>query len=215
MNSEAEPAVSTNSDLYVVPIAGGEAEENHRNPGADNSPAYSPDGKYLAWRTQLRAGYESDRWRLVVMERASGKLTSLTEGLDRWVRLHLVAGFRASFFTVEDRGRQGVQMVAATGGGARAIIPASSTIDEMQFTPDGKTLVYTEQTGSRPARSIPPQSGGAAAQLTRFNDAGLSDLQLPELEEFWVEGAEQARGPQLPAQAARLPRGQEGIRCCS
>jgi dipeptidyl aminopeptidase/acylaminoacyl peptidase len=78
--SDDVPAISTNSDLYVVPISGGEPAKITLNPGADNSPAYSPDGKYLAWRTQLRPGYESDRWRLVTLERATGKLTSLTEG---------------------------------------------------------------------------------------------------------------------------------------
>ena len=60
-------------------------EENHHQSGADNSPQYSPDGKYLAYRAQLRAGYESDRWRLMLLERATGKLTNLTETLDRWV----------------------------------------------------------------------------------------------------------------------------------
>ena len=43
------------------------------NPGADSSPQYSPDGKYIAWRAQFRAGYESDRWRLMVLERATGQ----------------------------------------------------------------------------------------------------------------------------------------------
>ena len=55
------------------------------NPGADSSPHYSPDGKYIAYRAQFRAGYESDRWRLLVLERATGKVTNLTENLDRWV----------------------------------------------------------------------------------------------------------------------------------
>ena len=85
MNADPVPAISTNSDLYVVPINGGEAHKITLNPGADSSPQYSPDGKYIAWRAQFRAGYESDRWRLMVLERATGKVTSLTENLDRWV----------------------------------------------------------------------------------------------------------------------------------
>src|SRR5690242_2449480 len=43
MNSEAVPAVSTNNDLYVVPIGGGTPQKVTGNPGADNSPRYSPD----------------------------------------------------------------------------------------------------------------------------------------------------------------------------
>src|SRR6185436_19213726 len=103
MNADDLAAVSTNSDLYVVPTAGGEIKKITVNPAADSSPRYSPDGKYLAFRSQFRAGYESDRWRLMLLERATGKVTNLTESLDRWV-----ASFTWSpdssrlFFNVED-----------------------------------------------------------------------------------------------------------------
>lgn len=193
-NLDEVPAASTNSDLFVVPIAGGEAKKITINPAADNSPAYSPDGKYLAWRTQARPGYEADRWRLVVLERATGKLTSLTEGVDRWV-----TGFTWSpdsarlFFTVEDRGRQGVQMAPVRGGGARTIITGDSTVDDVRVAPDGKTLVYLQQTGSRPNEIFAASSAGVESQLTRFNETALAGRRLPKIEEFWVEGAEQAR----------------------
>ena len=39
------------------------------SPGSDDAPAYSPDGKYLAFRSQARAGYESDRFRLMLYDR--------------------------------------------------------------------------------------------------------------------------------------------------
>ncbi len=194
MNSDPEPAVSTNSDLYVVPVDGGEAKKITTNPGADNSPQYSPDGKYLAWRMQARAGYESDRWRLAVLDRATGKLNVVTDAVDRWVESFAwTPDSTKLFFTVQDRGRQYVQMVPAAGGGARIVLSGDSTIDDMQFTPDGKTVVYTEQTGSRPTEIYAAPSGGTPAPLTHFNDALLSGYRMPKLEEFWVESADQAR----------------------
>ena len=66
MNADPVPAVSTNTDLYAVPIGGGMARKITLNPGADTSPRYSADGKYLAWRAQVRPGYESDRFRLML-----------------------------------------------------------------------------------------------------------------------------------------------------
>src|SRR5207248_1706577 len=51
MNADDVPATSTNNDLFVVPIAGGTAQKITSNPGADNSPLYSPDGKYIAYRS--------------------------------------------------------------------------------------------------------------------------------------------------------------------
>src|SRR5258708_13635516 len=86
------PATSTNSELFVVPIAGGAAVKVTINPGADNSPQYSPDGKYIAYRGQFRAGYESDRWRLLLLERATGRVVNLTENLDRWVNSFEIFG---------------------------------------------------------------------------------------------------------------------------
>ena len=194
MNADAEPATSTNSDLYVVTLAGGEAKRITANLAADNSPAYSRDGKYLAWRAQSRPGYEADRWRLVVLERATGKLTNISEGLDRWV-----TGFTWApdstrlFFTVEDRGRQLVQMAPARGGGALGILSDDSNVDEIQLTPDGQTLVFTEQTGARPAEIYAAASGGAAVALTHFNDSFLLGFDLPKLEEFWVNSTDEAR----------------------
>src|SRR4029077_11957570 len=63
VNTDAELATSTNSDIYTVPLEGGDAKKITTGPGADNTPLYSPDGKYLAFRSQARSGYESDRWR--------------------------------------------------------------------------------------------------------------------------------------------------------
>jgi dipeptidyl aminopeptidase/acylaminoacyl peptidase len=195
MNADPAPAMSTNSELYVTAISGGEPRKITINPGADNSPAYSPDGKYLAYRTQLRAGYESDRWRLVVMERATGKANVLTEGLDRWVTgLTWTPDSTRIFFTLEDRGRTGVHMISATGGASRAIITGNSHIDDVQFTSDGKTMIYTGQSGSRPVEIYRVSStGGSASPLVRMNDSLLDHYQLKPLEEFWVEGAERTR----------------------
>lgn len=195
MNPDPEPAISTNSELYVVPMDGGEPRRISVNPAADNSPQYSPDGKYIAYRAQTRAGFESDRWRLMVMDRASARPAALTEGLDRnaggfaWS-----ADSRRIFFTLEDRGRTSLQMIPVTGGASKVIISATGQLDDVQFASGGKTMVYTEATGSRPAEIFRIAStGGAPVPLTRLNDSLLSQYALSPFEEFWVRGAENAR----------------------
>src|SRR2546422_3444429 len=55
------------------------------SPGSDATPLYSPDGKYIAWRSQARAGFEADKWRLFVQDRESEKTRELTEKFDRSV----------------------------------------------------------------------------------------------------------------------------------
>ena len=189
------PATSTNSDLYVVPIAGGPAKKVTINPGADNSPQYSPDGKYIGYRAQFRAGYESDRWRLLLLERSSGRVINLTENLDRWVNSFAWSPDSTRlFFTNEDRGRQSIQFLPVTGGAARIAVSGESTLDDIQFSPDGKTMIYTEQNGSHPVEIYRASSGGGAAvPLTKLNDRVLGERQLTALEEFSVEGAERVR----------------------
>src|SRR5205814_838656 len=82
-NIDEIEATSTNDEIFVVPISGGNGKKISTSPGADTTPLYSPDGKYLAWRSQARAGFEADKWRLLVQDRQSGKTRDLTEKFDR------------------------------------------------------------------------------------------------------------------------------------
>ena len=59
------------------------SEENLKNnPGYDTNPQFSPDGKYIAWQSMARDGYEADRNRLCVYNRATGEKTYVTESFD-------------------------------------------------------------------------------------------------------------------------------------
>jgi len=195
MNADPNPATSTNSDLYVVAPAGGEPRRLTDNLGADNSPTYSPDGRYLAYRSQARAGFESDRWRLMLVDRATGRSVSLTEGLDRNVgSITFSPDSTRVFFSVEDRGRSAIHMVPIAGGASRPVVTGSSSIEEAQFTPDGKTMIYAESSGSKPTEIYRAVSGGGSPEpLTRLNDDVLARHQLTAFEEFWVPGAEGAQ----------------------
>ncbi|MFN3693819.1 MAG: TolB family protein, partial [Ignavibacterium sp.] len=53
--------------------------------GVDCQPVYSPDGKWLAWTSMKRAGFEADKKDIILYERSTGKMKNLTESLDRSV----------------------------------------------------------------------------------------------------------------------------------
>jgi dipeptidyl aminopeptidase/acylaminoacyl peptidase len=199
VNLDVVAATSTNADLFVVPIAGPTATTPARkistSMGGDVSPQYSPDGKYIAWRSQARSGYESDRWRLTVLERASNRITSLTENLDRWVNSFTWApDSNAIFFTTTDRGRQPIEMIPVTGGEIRNVVSGDAEFDDMQLTRNGKMMVYTQQTGASPVEIYrASSSGGASVALTHLNDATLNSHQMTPLDEFWVDMPDGAR----------------------
>lgn len=192
---DEKQATSTNNEIYVVPIEGGEPRKVSNSEGADVGPLYSADGKWLAWRMQRTGGYESDRWRLVTMNRETGDIQTLTETIDRNVDSFTWHPDSARIaYVLEDRGRHPAHIMNINGGGSRAITRGSSSIGDLQFTPDGRTLIYTEQTGSSPVEIFRAASGeGAPAPLTRLNEALLARHALPRFEEFNVAGAEGAQ----------------------
>ena len=62
------------------------AKENLKNNvGYDQNPKFSPDGKYIAWTSMERDGYEADRLRLCVYNLATGEKQYVTESFDSGV----------------------------------------------------------------------------------------------------------------------------------
>src|SRR5262249_42553434 len=109
-NIEEVEATSTNNEIFIVPISGGAPKKISTSPGSDTTPLYSPDGKYLAWRSQASARFEADKWRLLVQDRQSGQTRDLTKNFDRsvgsftwWDEGRGDDNIRL-FFSAEDRG---------------------------------------------------------------------------------------------------------------
>jgi dipeptidyl aminopeptidase/acylaminoacyl peptidase len=114
-NHDKNPAASTNNDLWIVPVTGGEAKDiTADNPASDSTPLYSPDGKYIAYRAQQRPGYESDRFRLMLYDRKTGEKRDLTEEneFDRWVgSFAWMPDSLRILFTAENKGGQDIYAV--------------------------------------------------------------------------------------------------------
>ena len=72
-NLDPEPAISISAKIFTLDLTNPAAKPVavSTSLGGNFNPAYSPDGKYLAWRSQARAGYESDKFRLMVYDRAA------------------------------------------------------------------------------------------------------------------------------------------------
>ena len=83
-NPDKVEARSTNSDIYVVPVNGGEGKNiTASNRGYDAAPLYTKDGKYILFRSQATEGFEADRWRVMRYDRKTGETKELTAGFDQ------------------------------------------------------------------------------------------------------------------------------------
>ncbi len=76
-NLDTVKATSTNNDVFTLRLdePGAKAVKVSTSPGSDDAPAYSPDGRWLAFRSQARAGFESDRFRLMLFDREKKRAT--------------------------------------------------------------------------------------------------------------------------------------------
>jgi dipeptidyl aminopeptidase/acylaminoacyl peptidase len=201
-NIDEVEATSTNNEIFIVPISGGTAKKISTSPGADTTPLYSPDGKYLAWRSQARAGFEADKWRLLVQDRQSGKTRDLTESLDRsigsftWSTAfpnepespHLI------IFTAEDRGNSPMGLVLVDNPQKPAKLGNQPVhIDDLVSV--GDSLFYTVASIQAPNEirryQLPPDIAvaGDFRQVTHMNEALLSQIDMQPLESFTFKGA--------------------------
>jgi dipeptidyl aminopeptidase/acylaminoacyl peptidase len=194
-------ATSTNNDIFVVPITGGEPKKLSTSPGSDSTPLYSPDGKWLAWRMQKRAGYESDRFRLVVYDRKSGEIRNLTENFDQWVEaIAWSPDSKYVYFTSENKGEAPIYRVdvAAANAPVSAAGIRSNAIreitrganDEVSVTADGKALVFTRLSVQAPIEVYKMDlDSKKAEELSHLNDTTLANVAMQPVESFWFAGA--------------------------
>jgi dipeptidyl aminopeptidase/acylaminoacyl peptidase len=198
-------AISTNADLFLVPVTGGEPKRITTQPGFDGNPVYSPDGKSIAYHAQLTAEYESDRWRVMLYDRHSGKIENLSEGFDR--SAHDLAWSPDSitiYFTAEDQTQQPIFAMEAKAGATPKKIIADTYNSAISLSADGKTLVFDRTSLTMPAEVFAAASDGSnVRQLTHQNDSILAGLEMNAPETFWFDGAE---GTKVQAMLIRPPK---------
>jgi dipeptidyl aminopeptidase/acylaminoacyl peptidase len=198
-------AASTNGDIFAVAANGSTAAPKRltTGPGFDGAPSYSPDGRTLAFRSQPRPGIESDRWRLMRYDRATGATTEVAPAFDRSVDALAWSPDSSTLYSdAEDRTYVPIFSVAASGGTPRAL--TSDTYNgEWALSGDGRTLVMARSSQSAPAELVKATIDGAATTpLTHHNKELLDKLDLATAEHFTFAGA---AGTEVHAMLLRPP----------
>lgn len=216
-NTDKDEAISTNGDLFTVPVASGTASDADEaqpkrittNKGDDWGPVYSLDGKWIAYRSQATPGYESDRWELKLYNRKSGEHTSLTKTFDRNVESYAwSADSRTVYFPAEDHAEMPIFSITPIREGSVSESSGMPVYSEsvVQSTPkkiitdgfngefslsaDGKRLTFSRSSLTYPAEIFSANADGTdVRQITHQNAPLLAPLDLPPAEPFWFDGA--------------------------
>ena len=197
-NPDKIEAASTNSDIYIQALKGGEAKNiTATMKGYDVSPTYTPDGKYLLFRSQATAAFEADRWRIMRYNPQSGEIVELTRGFDQQVdEMTISADSKTVYFTAGERGRAPIFSVPVEPDfRLRIATHVKKVVDgvfasNVNISSDGKTLVFATSTISSPTEIMKASADGTAVTaLTTTNNASLSSFHLQKAEEMdWKGG---------------------------
>ena len=200
-NHDRDQASSTNSDVWIVSLAGNQLSGNQSprnitasNPAFDGHPKYSPDGKYIAYQMQKQPGYESDLFRLAIFDRYTGTSRVLTESFRNWVdAFQWASDSKSLYFDAPVEGDNPIFRVTLDSGSIQQVL-LDRAIDSFELTSDNHRIVYTRRSFSDPieiyAVDLADGKSSTPQRLSHFNDEVANEVDIRPAERIWVKGAD-------------------------
>jgi len=183
-------AHSTNSDIYLYDIDSKTTKNISEGiMGYDQNPVFSHDGKYIAWESMERDGYESDLIRLMVMDLTTGERTNMSENFDYY--------FTGISWTDDDKEILGVVYYRGTDQifacnretkEFRQISYGYHDVHSFELA-DGK--LYADQVSMQYPSEIYvynlTDDKGEGKKISAINDDVLSQVRMGKVEEHWIK----------------------------
>jgi dipeptidyl aminopeptidase/acylaminoacyl peptidase len=191
-NIDEVEATSTNNEIFIVPITGGAPKKISTSPGSDTTPLYSPDGKYLAWRSQARAGFEAEKWRLLVQDRQTGNTREVAQSFEYSIGTFSWASHAGEIvFTAEQRGTS--PLFSTSVGADWTTIAQNDGLHADDLTVSNGVLYFTRMSIQAPNEiwrlDLSTGHDVNPTAVTHMNDALLSQIDMQPLESFTFKGA--------------------------
>ena len=190
--AEKNIASSTNTDIFLFPIGGKEAVNiTDANDALDASIVYSPDGKYIAYRTHLIPGFEADRFRVAVYNTQTLLSEVLTESFDYTTDdLSWSADSKSIYFTANAQGYNPVYKVDVQSKNIIKVTDDKS-VRGYQISKDEQNLYLTFTTIEKPGEIYSYNVNGSEySQITYFNKKFTEEVDIRPAEQMWVDGAD-------------------------
>jgi dipeptidyl aminopeptidase/acylaminoacyl peptidase len=183
-----EYALSTNSDIYFYNVESKKTENKTEGMmGYDLNPTFSPDGKYMAWESMERDGYEADKTRLFVLNVETGEKSDYSVDFDQSsTNLTWSADSKTIYFV---SCWHALTQLYKLDLAAKKITQITSGVHDYAFVAEaGNKLVGMKHSMSQPDEiyAIDPRTGAETA-LTAVNKPILDQLALAKVEERWIK----------------------------
>jgi dipeptidyl aminopeptidase/acylaminoacyl peptidase len=188
-DSVKEIGSDVNLDLYTMPLdkAGAPKNITTDNDAADNQPAYSPDGKYLAFLRQKIKFFYADQNRLMVHDRKTGENRELTTKLDRSSNTPRWANPEAILFEAENNGYHHIYGATTLDNAPKKL---TSGFTDTSFDYQSNTLVFMRSSFDRPVGIFVKSGMLEPKQIDHFNDALVTGWNLGKVAEVYFKGAD-------------------------
>jgi len=179
---------TTNFDLWQVPLDGSKAPEDLTagNPAWDAAPAFSPDGKWLAYSAMKRPGFEADRFGLMLRNVATGETHEVAPNWDRsaegpiWSR-----DGKRLLVASDDAGQHRIFSIDPLSGNVTSLT-GQGTAGSFDVSPSG--IVYAQDNLTSPAQLYAEKFGGKAVKLTNIDADKLKGVAWGAAEQFSFPG---------------------------
>ena len=216
-----QPALSTSASIFTLDLTNAAAKpvKVSTSAGGNFTPAYSPDGKWLAWRSQARAGYESDKFRLMMYDRSTKTIKDLLPKFENWVdEFAWRLNSNGLFFIAVNHGEEDVyysklnaeppaliahgavfsdlklashKLNPLTGGYEEGLIATMMKVDRPSEVVALNVNSTSHASVDHPEASI--EFDTIITPITHLNDAIFAQLNLAPLESFWFTASDKSK----------------------
>lgn len=183
-----EYALSTNSDIYLYNLENKQTKNLTKGMmGYDINPTFSPNGRYMAWQSMERDGYESDKNRLMILDLTTGQKQDVTENFDYNID-YVIWDTDQSLYAIASV--KGTTQIFQIYFQTKEIKPVTKGVFDYESIALGgrNMLVALRHSMSKPNEIyLVDATNGEAKELSFENKEILEQLTMGRVEERWIE----------------------------
>ncbi len=186
-----DPEASTNSDLWLVNINGtGLTNLTAKNEAYDGHGKFSPNGKKIAYLTQLIPGYESDKWRIAVYDLEKNTSEIITEAIDNNVNdFEWTSDSKSIYFHIDEKGYNPILKIDFADKKITRILEQKS-LDGFSLSPNDDFMIFSYSFVHKPTELAKLDlNDNEIIDLTNINGDFTEQVDVRPAEQIWIEGS--------------------------